>query len=124
VSALLAAASSAVIAAALAAPLGAQPPHQHPPAGQYGGPIDTTRIAAMSPAVAQQRLRLLGYTDVTVVENARSAVRANALKGGRALTVRLDPYSGRVLEVPGKLERTPQGVRLVRPDGAVVAPPQ
>jgi hypothetical protein len=91
---------------------------------QHGAAIDTNRIGVMSPAVAQQRLRLLGYTDVAVVERARTAVHANASKGGRAVAVRLDPRSGKVTEVPGRLERRPEGLRVVTPAGAAVSPPE
>ena len=90
----------------------------------HGGHIDTNRIGVMSPMVAQQQLRMLGYTNVTVIDVGRAAVRANAVKGGRTLVVRLDPSSGRITEVPGRLERRPKGLRLIKPNGEVVAPPQ
>jgi len=85
--------------------------------------IDTTRIGLMSPIVVHQRLRMLGYSNVIIIENVRAHVRANALKSGRALAVKYDPYSGKVTEVPGRLERGPRGLRLVKPDGSKVAPP-
>jgi hypothetical protein len=90
---------------------------------QHGGAIDSNRIGIMTPLVVQQRLRLLGYTDVSVVESARMTVRANASKSGRIVAVRLDPHSGKVTEVSGRLERRPEGLRLIRPNGTVVAPP-
>ena len=89
----------------------------------HGAPIDTNRIGVMSPAVAQQRLRLLGYTNVTVVERARSAVHANASKAGRTVVVKLDPRTGKVTEVPGRLERRPEGLRVIGPTGAATVPP-
>lgn len=114
---------AALAAAALAAPLRAQPPAQ-PPGHQHDTTrIDTNRIAVMSPEVARQRLRLLGYTDVAVMEHGRAAVRASARKAGRAYAVRLDPYTGKVAEAPGRLERARDGLRLVRPDGAAATPP-
>jgi hypothetical protein len=85
--------------------------------------IDTTRIGLMSPIVVHQRLRMLGYSNVTIVENVRAHLRANAVKSGRALAVKYDPYSGKVTEVPGRLERGPRGLRLIKPDGSAVAPP-
>ena len=90
---------------------------------QRGGPIDTTRIGVMSPMVVQQRLRMLGYTNVALIESARRDVRANAVKSGRQVAVRLDPHSGKVTEVPGRLERARDGLRLVRPDGSIATPP-
>jgi hypothetical protein len=86
--------------------------------------IDTNRIGVMSPTVVQQRLRLLGYTNVIVMDIARTAVQANAVKSGRTLVVRLDPHSGKVTEVLGRLERRPQGLRLIKPNGQDTAPPQ
>lgn len=91
---------------------------------QRGGPIDTTRIGVMSPMVVQQRLQQLGYTNVTLVESTRVSVRANASKGGRPMAVRLDPHSGKVIAVPGRMERGRDGLRLIRPDGSIAAPPQ
>lgn len=91
--------------------------HRHQPE------IDTTRIGVMSPIVVQQRLRLLGYSRVAIVENVRSHVRANAFRSGRAVAVKYDPHSGKTTALPGRFERTPRGLLLVRPDGSAIVPP-
>ena len=85
--------------------------------------IDTTRIGIMSPMVVQQRLRTLGYSQVTIVENIRPHVRVNAVKSGRAVAVKYDPHSGKATEVPGRFERRPSGLRVIKPDGSEVVPP-
>jgi hypothetical protein len=88
------------------------------------GVIDTNRIGVMSPMVVQQRLRMLGYANVTLLESARRSVRANASKSGRPVAVHLDPFTGKVTEAPGRLERARDGLRLVRPDGSIATPPR
>lgn len=90
----------------------------------HGGEIDSSRIGLMSPMVVQQRLRLLGYTHVSVVERGRAVVQANARKRGRAVAVRLDPRSGKVTEVPGRFERRREEIWLVRPNGRAILPPR
>ena len=94
--------------------------HMHQP----GLSPDSNRIGVMSPMVLEQRLKMLGYTDVVVIETRRNAVLANTLKANRPVAVKLDPYTGKVVELRGKLELRRQGARLIRPDGAVVAPPR
>jgi hypothetical protein len=91
---------------------------------QPGVKPDSNRIGVMSPLVMEQRLKMLGYTDIVVVEAQQGAVLANPYKAGRALAVKLDPYTGKVVELKGRLERRRQGVRLVKPGGEVVAPPR
>jgi hypothetical protein len=85
--------------------------------------IDTTRIGIMSPMVVQQRLKMLGYSQVTVVENVRLHASVNAVKAGRAVAVRYDPNSGKVTELPGRFVLRAIGLRLIKPDGAEVLPP-
>jgi hypothetical protein len=91
---------------------------------QTGIEPDSNRIGVMSPMVVEQRLKMLGYTGVAIVEARPGAVLANTRKAGRALAVKLDPYTGKVVELNGRLERRRQGVRLVKPGGEVVAPPR
>jgi len=89
---------------------------------QRGGPIDTNRIAIMSPMVIEQRLKVLGYADVRVVGSERRIVTANATKGRRAVAVQLDPYTGKVTEHRGRFERRPEGVMLRALDGRYIRP--
>lgn len=91
---------------------------------RHQGVIDTNRIGVMSPLVVQQRLTMLGYANVTLMESGRRAVRANASKSGRAVAVHLDPFTGKVTEAPGRLERARDGLRLVKPDGSIATPPR
>jgi hypothetical protein len=94
----------------------------HGMAVERGGPLDTNRIAVMSPMVIQQRLRMLGYSNVRVVGSERRLVTANATKRQRAIAVRLDPYTGKVTEYQGRFERRPEGVMLRARDGNYIRP--
>lgn len=101
-------------------PLAAQDSTRHVMAQ---GVIDTTRIGIMSPMVVQQRLRQLGYSQVSVVENVRTHVRANAIKAGKARAVKYDPHTGKVTDVPGRYERRANELRLIKPGGVEAVPP-
>jgi hypothetical protein len=90
---------------------------------QPGVMPDTTRIGLMSPMVVQQRLRMLGHNRISVVQTERSVVYANTVKDGRRLGVRLDVFSGRLVEQPGRLELRPQGLRLIKPTGVEAPAP-
>ena len=112
----------AVFASLVPAAARAQDSTLHGMTVQRGGPIDTNRIALMSPMVIQQRLKMLGYSEVQVVGSERRLVTANATKGRRAVAVRLDPNTGKVTEHKGRFVRRPEGVMLRALDGKYIRP--